>query len=409
MMIRLTSLSSTSAAKRIFFEGSNNYSYGGCCTKKSRTTTAACTVYGAAFSPELSGKSYFVACTSNGLICVWDREGAAEPIMRVEASVYSSSTVFYDIKFIEISGDILLVASGDPGILVYKWSAFLRAMDEHIDGNLILDPITTFKPSPSPSSEFTEPVEINSTSYNAVDGLLYGAAGDAFGCYQWDLRSEKLVGTFGRAWNGHSDYLHDVLSIPTKNNLVLTCGEDGFIGFWDGKERKLIEMIDVQNTMNKNKGSVTWQVQNKGFGFSTQQWSNGSNLWVSSMERNGDWLAAAGGSESGNNMTLRSGPNSPGFFAIWHLPTRTLNSGFVTPETYNAITYNQTLDCFVSGGNDGRVTFWDSTTGVCTGRSWCTPSITYAMSCITSNMLVGGTGGSLDYFIDRVKAKTFTT
>lgn len=398
------------AAKRKFFQGNTKYAYSNCKSKKYRTS-ASCTIYGSAFSPNLSGKTYLVACTSNGLICVWDSKGATtEPIIRVEASV--AGKVLYDVQFIESSGVFLLVVSGDPGILVYKWSVFLNAMDDHIDdGNVVqLEPITRFKPHQSPSDAF-EPVEINCTSYSAVDDYLYGGAGDAFGCYQWDMRSEKLVGTFGGAGNrcnGHNDYLHDVLSIPNNNNLVLTAGEDGAIAFWDGKQRKLIEMMNVQNTLNKNKHSVTWQIQNKGFG-STQQW-NGSNLWVSSMERKGDWLAAVGGSESGNNMSLRSGPSTAGFMATWHLPTRTFNSGCVTRESYNAIAYNQHLDSFVSGGNDGRVTFWDSATGACTGRSGCTPSMIYALSCnaASSTMVVGGTGGSLDCFIERVNALNFT-
>ncbi len=408
----------SAAAKRKFFQRSIKYSYDytssrNKSTKKPRSTI---TIYGCEFSPKVGGKSYIVACTSNGLICVWDSNGAAatsEPCLQVEAVLASSSyNALYDVKFIESSGEILLIVAGDPGILVYKWSAFLDAIDDQSNENnsegnvVVVEPITKFKPHPSPESE---PVEINATSYNAIDGILYAAAGDAFGCYQWDLRSEKLVGTFGGAGqrknNGHADYLHDVLSIPDKNNLIITGGEDGNIAFWDGKERKLIEMINVQSTMNKHKRLVTWQVQNKGFGSSTQQWSNGSNLWVSSLERKGDWLAAVGGSESGNNMGRSS---TAGFMATFHLPTRTFTSGCATRESYNAVTYNESLDHFVSGGNDGRVTFWDSTSGACTGRSWCTNSITYAMACDSSGMmLVGGAGGgSLDCFIDRVKGST---
>ena len=405
-MIGLSPLyTDVAAAKRKFFQGSTNnkYSYGCGAGKKSYTSTSLCTIFGSAFSPtQSSGKSYLVACTSNGLICVWDSIGSSstEPIIRVQAS--TADEVLYDVQFIERSGDTLLVVSGDPGILLYKWSAFLNAMDNLSDGNnIMLEAIAKFKPHPSPSDALGEPIEINSTSYSAFDNALYGVAGDSFGCYQWDLESGKLVGTFGGS--GKNNYLHDVMSIPNYNNLVLTAGEDGAIAFWDGKERKLIERVNVQDTMNKNKQSVTWQIQNKG------QWSNGSNLWVSSMDRKGDWLAAVGGSESGNNMSLRSGPSTSGFTATWHLPTRTFNSGCVTRESYNAITYNQNLDSFVSGGNDGRLTFWDSATGECTGRSGCTTSMIYALCCTPSLMVAGGTGGSLDCFIDRVKASNLTT
>lgn len=124
------------------------------------------------------------------------------------------------------------------------------------------------------------------------------------------------------------------------------------------------------------------------------------------MDTKDNWLAVCGGAESGNNnITGRSAPNSAGFVSLWHLPTRTFTSGCVTRESVNAVTYNDSLDCFVTGGNEGRVSFWSSSTMAREGRSWSTLAATYSMAVHpdTGMMVVGGSGNVLDCFVDRVK------
>ena len=341
----------------------------------------------------------------------------------------------HDLQFIETNnGEHILVVSGDVGIVLYKWSQFEEsisaAMDEN-DGTSIpkpkkvkcqdpvlstrynnITPITTFKPHTS--TTFGSCVEINSTSYDKSNGILYGAAGDVFGCYQYDIATEKLLGTFGGASGGrssvsHTDYLHVVKTIPESNGMgsryVMTGGEDGNLGFWDGKERKLIEMMNIPSAMNKNKHLVTSDTTYRGFSSSTS-WNNNApnsnNMWVSSMDTNGNWLAVCGGSE---NNSSRSGTNSSGFMTLWHLPTRTFTSGRATRESINTVVYNHSLDSFVTGGNEGRVSFWESTSVERSSRSWSTAPATYSLSVDpdSSSMIVGGTGGILDCFVDRVK------
>ncbi|KAL7527346.1 hypothetical protein ACHAXR_001908, partial [Thalassiosira sp. AJA248-18] len=385
--------------------------------------------------------------TSNGCIAVWDprpssastlSSGTSKPILSIHVTRESGSknTVLYDLQFIQAShGDHLLVVSGDPGTLIYKWSHFEAVIAAAMDGDeacmsakkptcqdpqskdlfQVISPITTFRPHPSPS--FGESVETNSTSYNKSDGILFGAAGDAFGCYQWDLTTEQLLGTFGGASRfdgcGHRDYLHVVKAIPENEGVgsryVITGGEDGNMGFWDGRDRKLVEMMNIQTIMDKKKDLVISNTTSNNRSFmsnSSTTWNNGSNLWVSSMDMCGDWLAVCGGAESTNNsITSRSGPNSSGFATLWHLPTRTFTSGCVTRESLNTVVYNSSLDCFVSGGNEARISFWESTTMARSGRSWSSPPATYTMSVDpeSNTMVVGGSGCTLDCFTDRVK------
>ena len=366
-----------------------------------------------------------------------------------------NNKVLYDLQFIKASnGDYLLVASGDPGIVIYKWAHFEAAIDAALDesessGSVLtpkkakcqdpqppiqqtgeLKPISTFKPYPSPDMSFGGSVEINSTSYSR-HGILYGAAGDSFGCYQWDLATETLLGTFGGAsrfgngGGGHRDYLHVVKAIANNEGTtqyVITGGEDGNMGMWDGKTRRLVEMWNIQSVMEKKKDLVvasynTSSTSNNSRSFmtssslSTLPWNNGTNVWVSSMDttNNGNWLAVCGGAENTNNNSLTSrsssSPNTSGFMTLWHLPTRTFTSGCVTRESLSTVLYNDALDSFVSGGNEGRISFWDSTTMVRSGRSWCTPPATYTISCDKelNTMVVGGSGGILDCFLERVK------
>lgn len=350
--------------------------------------------------------------------------------VRVVGETGSNNQILYDLQFIQTSNGHLLVVSGNPGILIYKWRDFEAAIDAREGGDTLskkpkcqdplriessshhplfveLQPIATFQPHPSPVS-FGESVEINCTSYSKSDGILFGAAGDMFGCYQWDLATEKLLGTFGCAsrfdGGGHQDYLHVVKTIPETEGVgshyLLTGGEDGNMGFWDGKNRKLIEMINVRNSVTSNTTPNSRSFTSN----PASPWNNGSNLWVSSMDTYGNWLAVCGGAENTiSTLTSRSGPSSAGFMTLWHLPTRTFTAGCVTRENMNTVVYNSSLGCFVSGANEAMVDSWEPTTLTRSGRSWITPPATYTISVDSESMVIGGIGSTLDSFVDRVK------
>eukprot|EP00804_Cyclotella_cryptica_P025659 CCRYP_002878-RA/>CCRYP_002878-RA protein AED:0.20 eAED:0.20 QI:44/1/1/1/1/0.66/3/4316/292 len=126
----------------------------------------------------------------------------------------NNNTILYDVQFLQNTNTshspLLLAVSGDPGILLYKWSDFERAISQveqqqndhpsSTDSTKVrptimeIPPLTCFRPHPSPT---IESIEMNSTSLDGFHNWLYGAAGDGFGCYQWDLESERLLGTFG--------------------------------------------------------------------------------------------------------------------------------------------------------------------------------------------------------------------
>ena len=160
--------------------------------------------------------------------------------------------------------------------------------------------------------------------------------------------------------------------------------------------------------MDKNRQLVTGQTSNRGFLNNSSVWNNGSNLWISSIEHSGNWLAVAGGAEHGHNgITARSSsaPATSGFMTMWHLPTRSFSSGCVTRESINAIVYNPSLDLFVTGANEGRISYWESTSAKRVGWAWCSSSATYALSFSSEagRLVAGGSGGVVDCFVDRVR------
>ena len=106
-----------------------------------------------------------------------------------------------------------------------------------------MKPHATLKPYPNPYNANTQnnksnsSVEMNSTSYDKINNYLYGAAGDVFGCYQYDLGTSQLIRTLNHCHsanvsadsnnssNNQLDYLHVVKVVDT--GKVATAGESG--------------------------------------------------------------------------------------------------------------------------------------------------------------------------------------
>jgi hypothetical protein len=143
--------------------------------------------------------------------------------VQVSSDNSTTDNALYNVEFINTDSELLLI-SGDPGILVYRWSDFEQSIqqiheNESSPATVDIHPVTSFHPHPSP----LETIEINCTSYDPRSNVLYAAAGDGFGCYQWDMTSLTLLGTFGGR-GVHSDYLHVVKVVDDR---VITGGEDG--------------------------------------------------------------------------------------------------------------------------------------------------------------------------------------
>jgi len=257
----------------------------------------------------------------------------------------------------------------------------------------------------------------------------------------------------------HTDYLHTIQVLGgagATNHGLVTGGEDGRVGFFDGKTRSLIDMLDCKEIMLARPSSTSSDSSSTIACGSNEVrdpvWTHGTSLHVSSLlcPINGgeNWLVAGGGAETPNpttssthtsrpnnhqaivtrgGMSGEASPYSPssvplsgtqqpqhdtGFVAQIHLPTRTLSSARATRESINDLAFHPgDGGKIVSVGNDGVVSYWNAS-NVSHGRvrraDLSTPCA-YAVSVNEANMLmaVGGVGNCIDCFSE-YGGKSFT-
>jgi hypothetical protein len=314
--------------------------------------------------------------------------GAAQPSRRPIVKFQASKGKLYSIGFIDLPLATMLAVCGDEGVLIYSWRDI---SDLKNDSATVLKPVQHLKPYKSPNV-----VEINDFDYDE-DNHLYGASGDAFGCYKWDLESEKILKTYPSKNGG---YLHTLKVLPSSSSdashsTLLFGGEDGILGVWDRKQDKLIENIDVKEAMNNNAKIMSSTVSS---GFT--HWTD-SNIWISHIHSadSSNFWNLCGGSEG------RTGAG--GYVTCWHGPTRTLAAGCSTRETPNRMELSGSALATVA--NECVVSCWSRTELKRESRLRCTPPCSYAIAVRESDglMAVGGYSNRVD-ILDSDGAKYFS-
>lgn len=121
-------------------------------------------------------------------------------------------------------------------------------------------------PNPAESS-----IEINDVVSSLEQGHLFGAAGDAFGCYKWDIETQKVMATYP---SQHRQYLHCLEVMDPAH--ILTGGDDGSLSIYDVKQDKLVDQIDLGGWISSiaSFGESWWAV---GAG------NHGSGGWIASF------------------------------------------------------------------------------------------------------------------------------
>jgi len=284
-----------------------------------------------------------------------------------------------------------------------------------------LNPLLQLKPHPSILER--NGVEINDTSIDNTNRWIYAAAGDLFGCYQWDLETGQLRQTLsgGLRHQSHSDFLHSVCAIGQGGTMVLTGGEDGNLGVWDGKVGKLVDKIDCVSAMNAGRAPVRSDFESSEDVEASWKWGKGQHLWISSMDidKGGNWAAICGGAEGkgmgsgsrrkGSSTTTDSTREAGGFVALWNVPTRSLISACATREHVQAVTFHESLDRLLTCGNEPVVSYWSPSDIVRQERAWLSsPSgFCVAVSPVNGVMAAGGASPNIDCFTD-VGSKAFS-
>ena len=281
----------------------------------------------------------------------------------------------YGLSFLNGSADsdegTILAVCGDIGVRMYRWKDILKAAVEvqedredennqkeeeghedkirnnhrqyrrhHCGRYRQFKPLMTLQPHPTPPH--LPPTEINgistfppkyNSSSNTTMTTLYGAAGDAFGCYAWDVSTGQLLGTFGdndnqqqqyqqqqqsNPNNNHpnSSHLHCVTCLPD-NHTVLTGGENGIVGIWDGRTRRSVVLnngsggrLNVAEIMGRRSHA------NGRGGFnnnSSHLIGADSTLWKGWDARDSLWISGIDGnrnSSSNSNSSSSSSSNS---------------------------------------------------------------------------------------------------
>lgn len=305
-----------------------------------------------------------------------------QPIVKFQAS----TGVLYSIGFIHASS-LLLGICGDEGVQLFSWSDIETLIDNPAAKVM---PLSQYRPHASHTV-----VEIN--DFTSDENLfLYGASGDGFGCYKWDIESQKLLKTYESPKRG---YLHTVNVLPSSTNpgghsVLLVGGEDGVLGVWDRKQDQLIENIDIKLVMNSNSSLVTSSLNRSG----STKWSDPTNLWVSHVHaapETSSWWNVCGGADT----TFTTAFGEPGgYVTSWHAPTRSLAAGCTTRESPTRMACHESSLATVA--NEGVVSYWSSTRAERTGRFWCTPPCAYAIAVRERDGLtaVGGVGNTVDIF-----------
>lgn len=300
-----------------------------------------------------------------------------------------SKGVLYSVHFTKTSQQrILLIVSGDDGVIGYDWQHLLEMME---GGSITSPPKALLHCRPHRS---LSTVEIN--DFCVSDNHIFGAAGDA-NAYKWDMETTKIVATYPAAKRG---YLHSIQSMPN-DNTVLMGGEDGVLGIWDGHHDKLIDNVNLQAVMQKDSSLV--EKDNHVNGTLDAK----SSLWISHIHSSSEhWWTICGGISQTHGSTTAGG-----HLTSWHAPTRSLVAGCLTRETPQH--QCSTTGTLVTVANEGVVSHWTPSRLQRTGRVWCSPPSCFAAA-IGKNaengevLAVGGVGNQVDIFDNVVGSKSYS-
>ncbi len=390
------------------------------------------TIYGLIYCGNGNEDRYIVACSSDGTICIWDTFLNDQTICNDDINVGHppsfnfkvSDRTLYDVHFVEKSQQqSFLITCGDMGVFLYHWNDILKAMTNKPSRKTSyqneIKPVAIMYPYPTSSPV---PTEVNRISYDSTNGYLYGACGDLFGGYIWDVNTSKLIGALSQRNQNqsHKSYLHTIKTVFSTNNndknkhFIITGDESGVVGIWDGKNQRLIEMINMKSALIECHNGNSIQDDNDTRNFTSsdnnstfpqlKNVNNNTSLWVSSIsvDESSQWAVIGGGveyhSESLGGMADR------GFLALMNLETRSVHSCSTTRENVNEVAFcHCTSMKIVSVGNNNTLSFWNSNdlSKGRVGRSFVSSPSSYAIAVPKAKgglVAVAGVGSLIDCY-----------
>jgi len=401
------------------------------------TDSSDATVFGLAFvDPD-----YLVACTAAGEVCVWklqllpaaetaalsssegndddddDDDANAEfsihhdhqkskqissnrsPVLRLKVSESSLYACQWIQRPTNNNNNSWLVVSGDDGVMLLDWETdilpLIAVQQEEVKHK---EPVIQYsgkfrahlKAFPS---AFEESIEVN--DFVVSGNHLFGAAGDAFGCYKWDIENEKVVRNYKE--KGNTGYLHTAELLPD-TNLLLFGGEDGILSMWDVSTDHPVERFDLNRTSSEETSKPPSAQRRRRNNSTAGSSSSDESCWISSCKaRDENWWTVAGGCS-----------HAGGFVSTFHRPTRSMVSTVSTREAPQQLAFyhEKSSSTLLSVANESFVSHWNNPLSLSSfdkpqrQRVYCNQASAYAVTVSpdAKRIAVGGVGSVVDIF-----------
>ena len=326
-------------------------------------------------------QQYLVGCTSRGRILVWDipqlprmeedeeetmagdtYNGDPVAIFHLDLGLGTTNCLndLYAMEYLETAqGKQLLMVAGDGGVYLLNWKqqilTQLKRSTKDSSASSTLQPFQTYRLHPHPQ----QTTECNDLCVSSSDHL-FAAAGDAFGCYKWNLATSQLVTTYAPKKQQRSSYLH---TVSNNGSVVLIGGEASTLELWDGQKDERIAVLPTQmECVTCSTGATT------------------------------DWWTIGGGTNT----------NTRGMVATYHGPTRSLVQETATDAVVQQIHPTAYKSSILSVGQEPWVSHWAAASSLQScDKVRCESERSFAVACSTTYVAVGGTGSVVDVFVEQ--------
>ena len=402
---------------------------------------------------------YLVACTGTGELCIWDMPPVSsrgggdddddddnviqEDVLAMQVASSSTSMTsnptnartpkcrfqvpgsptLYSLEIVKQNQQYWIIAAGDGGVYLYDWEKDIVPMMNSTSlsrGSSTQNRQEECKPRSRLQlypSAYERHIEVNDTCWHK-DGFVYGAAGDAFGCYKWNVETEQIVTTYRQRQHSKNHcnsetYLQAVEQVPG-TNLILTGGEEGMLGVWDTSKDQLVDQIDISSAIHMEQTQPQQQQQLEQ---QRRRPTNSATLapsrWISNIvARDENWWTVGGGTRAAHGVRQPSSSSTTtttGFLATWHGPTRSLVTSVETRERPQQLALldnnnnnNNNDNHLLSVGNESWVSHYTDPLSLSVESSkkvWCHAPSAYAVQVASDGRIaVAGVGGVVDIY-----------
>ncbi|GAX22263.1 hypothetical protein FisN_25Lh073 [Fistulifera solaris] len=349
------------------------------------------------FDLVFEGNEILIACTSTGELCFFrlahigvdNEEDYSDNATFTDNSLKDTKTCFYRFQLtkgslysLKIQSDAehtWLIVGGDGGVWLFDWNDVQGALNNSSAFNQP-PKHNHFPLHPSPHEAA---IDVNDTCFQ--NGCLFGAAGDNFGCYKWDVATGKLITTYP------SKFLQTLTLVPD-TNLLLTGGEEGVLSLWDTQQDRRVDQLEIPYPSSK--GSTN-SIEKRG------ALPNCQTRLTCSIARDENWWTIGGERIHTLNMRQQSVSDKGGFLATFHGPTRSIVSQLELRETPQKLSFvDNNKNTLISVANESYVSHFQNPLALENPeRVWChSPSVFAAAVSENGILAVAGVGSTIDLY-----------